>query len=393
MKNRDLTSNDVDFLSLGFKARYIIPAYEVGHAVIIKNEKDEKEFLQYAIPQGISKDVPKLIQLKNIKEVKHNKITGYRTESLDGHPMYAMRFIHGRFDNRFFTIAFFTPKKTNDFWRSTYSPVLFKIPDEKNEVGDEDQAEIYEARYKGSDWVTIDPQLMKQRENQNRDPNPWYVMGESACDVYNDFAWDRRRELSAYMSEVFATAISANLTGTFSSQLRPEWVHAIPFIFAPKEMDPQVTSNLGAAPKWVTVEMMVLSHVVRWFANNCSGSTQKIKSRFKMLFDTEIIEEIHYQVSIEDQGHTIELSQIINPFLRWPEARFRQATDLTQAVAVVHAMLNGKSPILTQRLHVNPISNEASFFGSAEKRSPKRKNDQVEEAEQPEQKHARINPM
>lgn len=145
------------------------------------------------------------------------------------------------------------------------------------------------------------------------------------------------------MDRIFQRAIDARWEHYFENHYRPEWVHAEPFTLTPMSIDPQRRDNLGAAPKWANTEMMVLSHIVVWFAKHCPDAIEKITPLFRMLPATELIDKINYEVSIEEQGHIVRMFQIINPLKKGPV--FRKPTDLTQATAVVNSMLCGIPPI------------------------------------------------
>ena len=384
MENRRrFTSDDVDHLSKNLYMRYLNPSKKVGHAVIMKDREGKREFLQYHIPQG-SAGTPEFLPLKDIEEIVRNGQIRYRALTLDNIPMFASRFIDGDVDDKPFQIACFSPrgKRKKPFWGDESVPPLFQpnnTGDGKWEADEEhidvqQQALSQPVLYKGGRTLEIEPESVREREAIiKRIPDQNTVMGQSAKITYEFFRLSWGVELPVAMKTIIDHAIDADFEDHFEGFYRPEWVHAEPFVLTPMSIDPQRKDNLGAAPKWANVEMMVLTHVVMWFALNCPAAVEKIKTHFRMLLNSVLIEKINYLVSIEDHGHQVRLFQRFSPFKTDPV--FRKPTDLTQATAVVHSMLNGIPPVSTLSLFTKkrPLSTSG-------------------EVEQSESKHARIEP-
>lgn len=364
------TRTDVDSLSINLHNRYLTPSNKVAHAVIIQDDQGDKEILQYDIPTG-SHGTPQFLPLLNIEEIEHEGRARYRAQTLDGISMFATRYIDGDVDGRPFQIACFSPKSDSQQepnWGSDSVPALFRPQEDVS--AEESTDDDHPVRVKGDRELTVEPASVRARTGMRRNPDQNEVMGESAKDAYDYFYRIWTDKLTPEMKAIFRRAIHAPLLELFQSQYRPEWVHAEPFSLTPTTIDPQRQDNLGAAPKWANNEMMVLSHIVKWFAYNCPTAIEKIKPHFRMLLDSELIEKINYEVSIEEQGHIVRLFQIINPLKQHPI--FRKPTDLTQATAVVHAMVNDTPPASKMRLF-KPVKRDISEVeGAEEKKDEKR---------------------
>lgn len=345
---REFSSRDVDFLSQNENARYLNSSKKVGHAVIVKDKEGSEVALQYRIPAGTERETPEFRPLNNIEEIERFGMTRYRANTPNGTQMFATRFEEGEFDGEQLRIWNFSPslKGKEPFFGSEKELTLFKPEALEDEDVKAELAEIYKKgqQTKGGRELLIDPPSVKARDGiKTRNPDQNTVMGESAKDAYEAFLENWEDELTPEIKEVFKRSVEAPLRDVFKGQHRPEWLHAEGHSLTPMGMDPQRKDNLGAAPKWANTEMMILERVVKWFALNRPEAKETIRPYFEMLFDSELIKKIYFNVTIEEQNHIFKLSQEINPLKKWP--LFRKPTDLAQETAIVFSMLHGIDPV------------------------------------------------
>ena len=229
---------------------------------------------------------------------------------------------------------------------------------------------------KGGTETRVHPESVRWREaHTTRKPDQNTVMGESAQKAYENFLSAMTDELSEEMRVVLKRAVDAPLKDAFKSNYRPEWLHAEGWSLTHREKDPQRKDNLGAAPKWANTEMMVLERIAKWFALNCPESYEiKIKSHFEMLMDSELIERIKFQVSVQEKDRFIKFLQDLNPFKK--HQIFRKPSDLAQATLISHNVIKGVAPHSQQKVIDAAIAGVSSapalssapafsFFGSA----------------------------
>lgn len=372
---KSFTGKDTDHLSENKHKRFVPSSRLVGHALIWQDRDGTKRAQQFYIPRGTDPETPAFVQLKEIQEIKRAGRTVFRALTLDNIPMFASRFVDGEFNGNPVQIAFFSPRpggKAEPFWGSSESeipmfssvgfsdalkewPLFRKATDLTHEMPMSSRAGFSdasisvvttnEAHTKGGRELVVDPVSVRAKLGKQGFPDQNTVMGMSAKEAYNEFYQDWSEGLSPDMQNILKRAIDASLFDLRQSQFRPEWLHAEAFSLTPLHTDSQRRDNLGAAGKWVNVEMMLLEHVVKWFALNRPQALEKIKPHFEMLLDTELIKKVNFEVSIEEQGHIFRLLQTINPFKKWP--LFRKATDLTQTTAVVLGLLEQAPPLVS----------------------------------------------
>lgn len=184
------------------------------------------------------------------------------------------------------------------------------------------------------------------------------VMGLSAKDEYEALLESRDGELSSQFQLILTRAVEAEFTNAFENHKRPEWLHALGFSLTPLSTDPQVKENLGAAPKWANTEMMISERTAKWFAFNEPTVESKVSAKFNMLLDTEIIQDINFQISISSGDRHIETKQYINPLKKYP--LYSKATDTAQTTMLTYTYLMQPEKILKVPEDVNDLQNDSS---------------------------------
>ncbi len=355
--------------------RYLSNSDKVGHAVIRvitrdsqNNSIDSKNHSQKEIaeqyfpnfkpisPESDSDIVPVIRPLQNIESIERYGMKRYRASTPDGNtPMYATRYIDCiDTDGQEIRIACFSPTRNNKepFWGSSEKevPLYRKNLNKKSRKELEKEQKEIGIIYKGGNELEIESESVRVRDTiKSRNPDQNTVMGESAKDTYQTYLESMSDELSSDMKEVLKRAVDAPCNSSFKSNYRPEWLHAEGFGLTPMSKDPQNKGNLGAAGKWCNTEMMILERIAKWFALNSSNNV-KIKPKFEMVSDSDLIKHIDFEVNISKENDKIKLYQFINPFKK--HNIFRKASDLAQGTFIVHNLLNKTKPSHVQEIKI-----------------------------------------
>lgn len=359
----NFSEKDFAVLSENEHLRYLYNSQKIGHALILKDARGEESAFQFTMPDS-APDAPKVRPLLNIEAITRYTLPRYRATTPSGTKMYATRFINLEFgdknnqDNA--KIACFSPTKNDKepFWGSADKEIPLFSNDLSSKHKKELEKELKEMKTvkKGGGELIIEPESVRARDAiKTRNPDQNTVMGvsmgvksHSAQEEYKSFLDKMKNELDPEMRERFKRSVEAPLRELFKSNYRPEWLHAYGFSLMPMAKNPQVASNLGAAPKWSNTEMMILERIAKWFALNRPHALEKIKTEFNMLLDTEIIKKITFEVIIEENNRFVRLHQSIDPFKKYP--LFRKASDLAQGTAITYQLLHNVPPVMEQKI-------------------------------------------
>ncbi|MFZ4076955.1 MAG: 3'-5' exonuclease [Legionellaceae bacterium] len=346
-------SKHFDALAKNEKYRYFPNASKVGHAVIFSDADGHKTALQYALPRDFEPETPTVYPLSAIEETLiGGKMIRYKALGPDGKPWHSKRFLKAqvKFDEAKpidVEIACFSEdeKEREPFWGSVGEIARFSS---------DAPPELMRAPvFKGGTDMDVEPDSVRYRnEHPQRSISQNKIMGDgtgdlSARDAYEDYSTRFNDYLSIDMKRILERSFRANIRVSPENQFRPEWNHADSHVLTPLSRDPQLKSNLGAAGKWVNTEMMVLERIAKWFALNHAQNTRiKIKSLFKMLNQSELIDTIKHEVHLEFNERFVRLMQDLDAFKDRPV--FRKASDLAQATGISHAILHGHAPLLIE---------------------------------------------
>ncbi len=331
--------------------RFLYPSAKVGHALIGQNEEGQMVARQFTAPGADNVDVSEVIALKDIKLVEQFGALRATAIAPDGTKMVSKRSIQigtnvgeAYAQNRLF---FFSPEashlwKGKVWWGSDDSaqPDLFR-----NDLTDQERADL-EAELeeivpitKGS-TVDIVHADVPVRSEMKRKPDQNGVMKRSAIDAYEHFYDEYKEELSPSMRVLFEKSIAARphyRGGSPKTQPRPEWLHAIGFGLTPLSDDPQQSSNLGSAPKWLNTKMMVTERALRWHALHRPDSKLTLDVKYDMLLDTDLIKRGYIEGTLKENNQTVVLKQDLNPFAANPN--YHKTTDIMQTTLVAHKLL------------------------------------------------------
>jgi large subunit ribosomal protein L28 len=353
----ELTAAHLSQLAENEHHRYPPNSDKIAHAVILESD-GKKTALQFEVPDS-AEGMPAVRPITNIEEIEPFRgMHRYQAITPGGTEMYAKRFIFGEAGDAThkvpITVACFSPSDKpgkQPFWGSIKPTPLFRSDLSRSDKKELD-AELKEIGKvsKGGVALVIDNPSVPQRDlMKTRTPDQNTVMGESARDAYENFFDKLSDELSSEMVTRLKRSFQADIkAGLFKNSYRPEWLHAYGWSLAPLSMNPQTQENLGAAPKWVNTQMMILERIVKWFAINCPESQSKIKANFDMLLDSELIERVNFETNIELQDRYVKWVQDIDPFLAFP--LFPKASDIAQGTAVTYSLVNSIPPLNQQEV-------------------------------------------
>ena len=349
------TTTDFAHLALNESYRYVKNSKRVGHAVIIKDKKNIPQvFHQYSMPYSREPDALEVVELHDIKPIRPYGLLRYSAKTLDDKTMYAKRVLKAKIkkmgeEEIDVDIAYFSEDdKPKPFWGGKNKNVTLLNPklDKKHKRElEQEQEEIGEVFKGGFDLEVNHHSVFWREEYKNRSPDQNTVMGESAKDAYLHFLEMRKDDLSKDFKKVLGRAIDAPLNGKIESNYRPEWLHAYGFSLSPASYNPQIKSNLGAAAKWSNTEMMVTERIAKWYAMHREQAKISLNSKFKMLYDSELVENIDFKVKLAEHGRSIEFHQDIYPLAEYP--MFRKASDLAQTTCLTVNILEGHLPLRT----------------------------------------------
>ncbi len=178
---------------------------------------------------------------------------------------------------------------------------------------------------KGGQSLTVKP--CKRRRSSL--PNQAQVMGETAREAYADFLAKNEGKYD----EAVLTILQ-----DFLENYSLEFLHCFAFKLCPRAMNPQTKENLGAGPKWINTLMMVLEALADYYARQ-PGVTTQIWPQFRMLPESDIIEEVAYQGSVSRGNKTVTFSQTVKALEGPCRENWPSSTDSYLAQKAVDLML------------------------------------------------------
>lgn len=334
--------------------RFMHNSKKVGYAVI---SDIDNEVTQFALG---AKTTPIVRPMCNIRTEKKYGKTIYRAITPNNTSMTGKRFMPICFEkdgvNYTAKIVCFSPTNKKDFVGSEKEVQLRKKKTNEKIVD----------RVKGGAFMTLKAEDVAIRVDQSRPKSQNQVMGRSARDEYEQFQDMYDEELTAPANAKLKQAAEAELRHRFYSQRRPEWLHAYSFSLTPLALNPQVSQNLGSAPKWANSAMMIPERTAKWFTLNHPGTIVKIKPTFQMIKDFEVIRKINYELLLVKGAKRLRFLQTILPFARFP--LYPKASDMAGATFIAAALMNQKVPSKISKLSI-----ESGQASSSRNASGKRK--------------------
>ncbi|MCH9757077.1 MAG: hypothetical protein K0U37_07810, partial [Gammaproteobacteria bacterium] len=359
------TYEDFVFLSRNEHERYADNSRRIAHAVIQQDVNGHKIASQYHLPAGNADDTPTVCRIKNITEIKRNGVIRYQAEDADGNILYARR--HEQIQIKVneeesisAEINYFSEEEkgiTEEArWGSTRKIARFLAP------------RSTPPKTKGGNEVTVDPVSVLARDKVKRTGlSQNSVMGTlgprggikpvSAKDAYKAFFTQMKDKLSPEILQLLKRAFSKGINNW-------EWLHSYAHSLTALSEEPQHKDKLGAGPTWANTEMMILERIAKWFVLNPGASTKvKMKTIFDMLEESELINTIHFEITLEFEEKFIHFIQDIDAFQETPV--LRKASDLAQAAGIGHAILHDALPICTEpviNLSAAPASSHSKVY-------------------------------
>ena len=310
--------------------RFMYNSKKVGYAII---SDINNEVTQFTLGAGTT---PVMRPLNNIRSEKKYGKTIYRATTPNNTSMTGKRFMPISFEQ--------------DGTKYNAKIVCFSPTDKKDFVGSDTEIKLRTKktnpkmvdRIKGGAYMTIKADDVTIRADQSRPKSQNQVMGRSARDEYEQYQDMYEDALTAPANAHLKKASEAELRHRFYSQKRPEWLHAYSFTLTPLALNPQVSQNLGSAPKWANTAMMIPERAARWFTLNHPQTTVKIKPTFEMIKDFEIIRKIKYELLLIKGNRRLRFLQCILPFARFP--LYNKSSDIAGATFLAAALMNQKTP-------------------------------------------------
>lgn len=336
--------------------RYQKSALNIGNAVIKETSPGVFEFSQYSIAQLPDVKTSLVRVMKEIKRVTTAKgMSWYRAVDTEGRKYVSNRYVNldsrrqGEVQIRFFEEYDYSSDES-EFSDSDIEP----IPLLREELTTEERDSISRIQPKiKSGRLRLNPDHVRRRdENPVRTETQNNVIGQSAKAAYEDLLLEMKNLLSPKLILILQRAIGASLYLSPEKYFRPEWLHrighALSLISEKKEDNPQQRSNLGAAGAWANTEMMLLERLAKWFCLSEDNAEVTINPIFEMLYGSELIHKIHFEVDIDVRGEFVRFIQDIDVFKEYPT--FPKTSDFAQTAMIVDNIFSKTSPILTDRV-------------------------------------------
>lgn len=366
---RTFGPEDQHELSQNEHFRFMPPSSRIGHALVTKGKDGKIIAQQFKAPGSSDPEDPRVTELRDI-EVFQDRFGGRRAraKAQDGTEMISKRSVdfettdeHGEAVKH--ELLLFSPKSSHIwrgdvFWGSNprRKPTLFRDDLDKADQKELD-AEVNEAKkvVKGGE-LDIVHQDVPMRENMPRKPTQNDVMGKlSAIDEYRQYYEEYEDSLTPEMKEIFEKSESARehvRTVGHKSQPRPEWCHALGHGLTPLSQDPQVATNLAAAPKWVNTQMMATERDLKWHAMNRPNTDLHLSSHFTVLPNSDIMDEGDVVGRFRENDREVKVSQHLNPHQKYPS--YSKPTDIMQTTLVTNHLLTGQQAGHVSEVRIEP---------------------------------------
>lgn len=160
--------------------------------------------------------------------------------------------------------------------------------------------------------------------------------------------------LSDEMNQILGASIRAPLNSSEDGQARAEWLHRHSHNLHDMQTNPQRADNLGSAQKRFNTEMMIPERTVQHFSLKVPSSRNSIKCDFKMLLDSELIDEIDFAVIIQIAAFKIKITQHIDVFQKDPQCV--KASDLASLVNILYLLMQHATPRSLQPIRTAPVN-------------------------------------
>jgi DNA polymerase-3 subunit epsilon len=345
--------SDNEFGRYAFSSRY----KKIGHVVIEKDEEGLWVAKQYPLPKPSLPNLegtPEVCQLVNICKITSGPETWYEAEG-EGGQLFVSTRVHQRLKKRLdgfdeeesSDVAYFSEAEDSKLHRPAVTPKDPKLIFDEITGGS--------VTIKPGKNIKLDvPSLVYRENNSHRGLTQNNIMGRSAKDEYANYFEKYKDQHLVHAHGLFTKSIQADLYKHAESQDRPEWLHKDAFGLTHQNTNPQVAENLGAAPKWVNTDMMVLERTAKALAAEFENKADvHINSEFQMLHDSQIIGKSDYKVNVNMNGVDTRLRQEIYPLQEKPNPH--RPSDLAQIVGIMHAELKGTEPSSVQAISCKEI--------------------------------------
>ncbi len=338
-KSNDYTADSFVYLSHNEHGRYPSNSTTVGHAIITRSEQGLTA-TQYSLPQPEKQHLesPFVVPLTNIQQVTGEGISYYIAQGPYGESYVSRRSHQLLHNDEVLELAYFS----EDDMRQEHK--IKRTKREKHNLG---------SKVKNSEYLSIDAQSIIKRESQiSRGKSQNEVMNKkSAAEEFKDLARAHPKKLTSKVLEHVNYTAHIDYNNCVEKKYRPEWLHLSAHSLTPEQFNPQCKQNLAAAPAWANTEMMILENFAKWFALTHPGEAKvKIKGKFELLLTTNVINNISYEVFVQNKEHIFRLIEEIDPLQEQPI--LHKASDLAQMVGITSSIFNKQMPFSSDSVSI-----------------------------------------
>ncbi|MDP1574821.1 MAG: hypothetical protein Q8L78_07830 [Coxiellaceae bacterium] len=370
------TATNFSALSKNEYMRYCPSSDITGHVVI---SKDNGFAMQYKLPDGDSEspfavDVSDLahIALLEGKAVVTGKYGESQLVSRRSYPFSIQ--VDGK-DPAYYEYYPLSPTK-NALTREE-RPILYDAGSIERANNTDAAREKFRAtpkKIKEGAWLVINNTDVPLRMISRRTPDQNTVMGLHHAEKMppqerrgrkyrsaKEEVTESLEENSTYFSAEMVTALTKMANAPFryadakdpnyfpmEKQSYPEWLHRESHNLHPMDKDPQRADNLGAAEMRHNTAMMLGERTLQFFALHTPSSKNRLRGRFEMLLNTEVINWISLLTCTQIGPITVTLRQEIDPFPKYPQDA--KPSDLAAFIGILHCMMQNIPPTSQQNV-------------------------------------------
>lgn len=325
--------------------QYWRPSKLIGHA-LIDVTSDDPTAMQFTPPPYQNQRYPKITPLNNISLFKHDEHWMARGTAEDGTQMLARRSVDIKIKDR-------TSGEKHQYQLLFFSPA-YNQEGEPIPLGNLNKAPLFNANQskkalkrkallsnspvveKGGK-VKINKHHIPIRADSKRHPSQKKVMHKSALKAYSDFYHANEDILSDEMKDLIEDAIESGITQQ-QEQKKPEWLHAIGHRLSPLTFNPQQKNNLAGGNHCANTDMNITEKVLVFHALHCRGEKQSLNAKFKMLPESDLLDEGTVKGKIKNSQYTVRIKQTISPWIISPN--YPTIADTAQTALVTESLLH-----------------------------------------------------
>lgn len=340
----DFTATDYYTLSKDTFDRFK-PAFSpyIAYAIVSSDLNEKPIAYQFDFPLI---DDPKYTQVKKLKEITFGNgsdNTIIHAITVDGEEMRTHRHINIKTrslieDSKTYQLFFFSaisPYMTNQELTWPISEYHCKS------IVESGKSAIATTQRGGELKIDFRNILFRWNRKLETEQTNEQTMERTARDAYIEFYTKNLDRLSTDFKRIIEKSFNNenpyNLKSSFASFKRPEWCHALAKHFHPLKLNPQVKTNIAAAPFWMNSQMMVFEEALKWHARIYSTAKIYLRSTFEVFEDSDVIQNGEMTGTVRLDLTEVEICQSLNPHQFFPA--YPQSTDIALTTFVMNNLL------------------------------------------------------